>query len=232
MGDPLAVNLVKKANDSLGKPSAIDQTDLSRGTAKRAKPIEEEEDFKRMFKDLDYSKLSDMDQAYIRHFYTSEMQKLEDMRHGTYKPKPIKVPVFKKPRKQAKTQTIVIKVPAKKKAVPAPVEAPQVKPPASKEAQPSQASPLQSAANTESAAKGSEAPAKGAFRRIWRAIRNSKFIILGLILLFVMSRYAFSMRKLKSQKEKNIMFQNVGYEYEQFNKQTGGRGSKRKVLQI
>lgn len=236
--NPEKINIIQKANDSLSKPSTMDQTDLSPKPVRGGIPIEEQEDFKRMFKDLDYSKLSDMDQAYIRHFYTTEMQKLEDMKRGTYKPKPTRIKPFKKAPKKQKTQVIKIKVPTKKTLPVQPKEAPKVEGSEPKKAPVKQASPLESPAKKEvkpdekKTETGTLSVGKGVFSRIWAFILSSKLIVLGVVVLFVMSRYAFSMRKLKNQKEKNIMFQNVGYEYEHFNASKEGRGTNRKVLQI
>ena len=234
--DPEKINIIQKANNSLGKPSAMDQTDLSPKTKKGGIPIEEQEDFKRMFKDLDYSKLSDMDQAYIRHFYTTEMQKLEEIKRGTYKAKPVRAKTFTKTPKKPKTQVIKIKVPTKKKLLVQPTEAPSVKTPAKKDAPVEKKSPLQPSTNKdakpEKKQENTGPVSKGVFSRVWETVLRNKFIILGIILLFVMSRYAFSMRKLKSQKEKDIMFQNVGYEYEHFSTSKDGQSTNRKFLQI
>jgi len=210
----------------LGKRSAtVESTSKAKPTS-----VDEEEDFKKMFKDLDYSKLSDMDQAYIRNFYVNEMQKIEDKKKGIYKPKKISPGLLKKKKPEPKTKIISITVPKKPKA-------PVVKQEPKEEAKKTKVDDKAVSKSDDipllnSKDKKVETKKKGIYIRLWTFILNFKYLILGVIILSIMGKYGFTMRKLKAEKEKDIQFNNVGYEYEYFNANQNQRSNSRKVLQI
>lgn len=231
--------MLQKANESLGKASATVNT-LDK-PKKRTIPVEEEDDFKRMFKDLNYSKMSDMDQAYIRNFYVTEMNKIEQRRKGIYR---AKIPDHVKRRKSVpkpQTKTIKIKAPKKSKADPAPAPTPstQFAPKKTEKTPDSTQKTKQESTQGKKSGQASPSPEapqeilqKGIFARSWLFVLHYKLVILGFIGFLVMSRYAFKMRKLKKSKEDDLKFANVGYEYEHFNVNGHSDASNRRVLQI
>ena len=242
--------MLQQVNSLLSKPSAKVEVKVPE-TLKNGIPIEEREDFKKMFKDLDFSRLTELDQAYIKNFYTKELQKIEDGRKGlpqynnpNYQKNHGKILSAKgKASLKAKQTVKVFKVhlPTKIKAVTQPQE---IKSPPTPDT-PKQTKPVDSPKDQKNQKdqkdqkeKVKDLPKnplvvsqKGFFGRMWRNVIDHKFVLLGLIGFLLMSRYAFSMRKLKKQKEKDIGFNSVGYEYEYFKKDQNENPSRR-VLQI
>ena len=178
--------LLKKVNMVLSKPSA--KVEVIKPKALRdGIPIEERKDFKNMFKDLDYSKLTEMDQAYIRNFYTKEMQKIEDKQNGVYKPKPMtpnkSKGMIKQAKAKAKEKVITFNLPTKIKAPVAPVEikpkvAAKVAPTPVKKSKPKVT--VGSDSETEETKTPSKNPLitnqKGFFSRMWEDVLNLSLI--------------------------------------------------------